>query len=614
MTNELSVTPLQIDDTDFLIASTIDRCPKTMMIRELTQNALEAASEAADNRKQVVFKVVDFDGVPKLAIWNSGPGMDAQELFQMCDLASSIRKQKGLDANFGMGAKVASLPSNRLGMIYRSCKAGTVSEVILCQRDGRYGRLHRRLDSGEVTDVIDVTDLAKDEGYNLEDDWTEVRLLGDHEVQDTALNPYDGNPICDAQWLATYLYHRFYRLPEGVKVVFNSGTHKLGLGTRNFETMLGRAKAGVFERVDTVDGPGGIKIHYFYDPPYEKSPSHNRSISGSIQSALSTGGVVYKNELYDVKTGRGWSINAPMFGIPFGSKHISVHVELPDDYLVRPEGYRQFLRYLGGEQQQVHFTDFGDIVAQYRPNWLIELIRSFAPESQSSDDIRDELQKLLDDLRVKKVSPRITNPGMIQVDSNAGVGTQITKDGGIGGGALQPRTKHTDLNVAPTGAKSADLWKDRERAPEIIFLRTAEDIDEKQLRGRAGRYYENGQLFINMQYPSIAAMQEALELHYATVADIDNMRNAARLQAEKTMILRVGRAVVFALAKQLNKEWDHDSMKQALMPESLSLAADDFIDSLQSARRSMGRMFRPNRQGDAAETEASEGDLLEVIG
>ena len=37
-----------------------------------------------------------FNDTPKLAIWNTGPGMDAAELYRMCDLASSIRKQKGL--------------------------------------------------------------------------------------------------------------------------------------------------------------------------------------------------------------------------------------------------------------------------------------------------------------------------------------------------------------------------------------------------------------------------------------------------------------------------------------------------------------------------------------
>ena len=604
-----SITPIQIDDTNFLVATTIERCPRTMMIRELAKNALEAASLAPEGQRQVTFRTVPFGETLKLAVWNSGPGMDAKELYRMCDLASSIRKEKGLDANFGMGAKVASLPSNKLGMIYRSCKAGEVNEVILCQRDGRYGRLRRDLGNGEVAEVINVTEVAREEGYDLSHDWTEVRLLGNDEEQETARAPYNGDPVVDAQWLATYLYHRFYRLPGGVRVVLQPGTHKLGEGTRVFEPLPRRAAAGAFEKTETVDAPGGIKIHYFYDPPYEKSPSHNRSISGAIQSALSLVGVVYKDELYDVKTGRAWAINAPLFGIPFGSKHISVHVELPGNAPVLPEGYRQFLRYEAGEQDTVQSTHFGDLVAQHRPQWLIDIIRSFAPESSSSDEIRDELQKLLDELRVRRVAPRTTPTGIKFVDSASGVGTQPTRDGeGGSGGGSKPKTKHVDLNLAPQGSKAADLWKDRERAPDIVFLRTPEEIDDKQLRGRAGRYYENGQLFLNMLYPSIAEMREALEASYATVADVDSMREAALRQAEKSMVLRVGRAVVFALAKQLNKEWDTDAVRHALAPESLSLAADDFYDSIQSARRSMGRQFRPARQGD--EPNLAEDDEL----
>lgn len=606
-----SITPIQIDDIDFLVATTIERCPRSMMIRELTKNALEAASQSSEAKRQVVFKIVEDYTAPKLAIWNTGPGMDAKELYRMCDLAASIRKDKGLDANFGMGAKVASLPSNKIGLVYRSCKSGQVNEVILCQLEGRYGRLRRQFQSGDFAEVIDITEQVREEGYDLSEDWTEVRLLGNNEQQDTARDPYNGDPKMDAQWLATYLYHRFYRLPNGVRVTLMSGTHKLGDGTRVFEPLPRRADAGAFEKTDTVATPDGFRIHYFYDPPYEKSPSHNRSISGAIQSALSLVGVVYKDELYDVKTGRAWAINAPLFGIPFGSKHISVHIELPDDAVVLPEAYRQFLRYQRGEQDTVQSTDFGALVAQHRPQWLIEIIRSLAPESTNSDDIRHELQKLLDDLRVRRVAPRVSGSGPVLVESFPGIGTQVTRDGEGSGGLAKPRTKHIDLSQVPSGAKAASLWNDRERAPEIVLLRTAEEVEEKQLRGRAARYYENGQLFLNMLYPAIGEMQEALEASYAAVTEVESMREAALQQAEKSMILRVGRAVVFALAKQLNKEWDADAVKHALAPESLSLAADDFYDSLQSARRSMGRMFRPNRQTEQAELE--DDDYLETV-
>ncbi len=43
-----AVTALQVEDEDFIIASLIERCPKSMMIRELMMNALEFAQHAPE--------------------------------------------------------------------------------------------------------------------------------------------------------------------------------------------------------------------------------------------------------------------------------------------------------------------------------------------------------------------------------------------------------------------------------------------------------------------------------------------------------------------------------------------------------------------------------------
>ena len=56
--------------------------------------------------------------------------------------------------------------------------------------------------------------------------------------------------------------------------------------------------------------------------------------------------------------------------------------------------------------------------------------------------------------------------------------------------------------------------------------------------------------------------------------------------AERTMIIRVGRTVVYALAKQLNKEWDQKAVEIASSPESLSMAAYD-MPAEQSEERSV---------------------------
>src|SRR5690349_19777449 len=103
-----AVTALQVADEDFLVATLIERCPKLMMVRELMMNALEAARHAPETRRLVEISALPMDGVDKLVIWNTGPGMDDHELLKICNIASSLGKQKSLTGNFGMGAKVAS--------------------------------------------------------------------------------------------------------------------------------------------------------------------------------------------------------------------------------------------------------------------------------------------------------------------------------------------------------------------------------------------------------------------------------------------------------------------------------------------------------------------------
>lgn len=601
------ISPLKIGDTDFLVASTIERCPKVMMIRELVRNALEAAEKDASGQGLVEFSGhADPEGA-KLAIWNNGPGMSAEDLYEMCDLASSIGKEKGLDANFGMGAKVASLPSNKLGLRYRSCHSGRVSQVVLGFRDGVYGRLKIPLPGEDSKEILDVTEDAIASERDCSQDWTEVVLFGNRPDQDTTRDPYDGNPVSDMEWLPRYLYHRFYRVPKNVRLKMMAETHRLAQN-RFFETISSRISLNAFERHEAVGAGDGVVIHYLYDPPYEKASGRNKSFSGALQSAASTCGIIYKDEFYDLKSGKLWTMSAPLFGIPFGARHISIHVELPDNARVRPEGYRQFLRYVEGEQEQVASNHFSDLVASLRPQWLIEIIRSLAPDARSNDNIRDELQKLLDDLRVKRTAPKVEVDGPELATSESGLGFAAVRDGVGSNTGSTPRTTHSNTSFAPSGAKAAALWEGRERAPEIIPLTTQEEVEDKNLKGRAACYYNTGQLFVNMLYPAVGEMRDRLEHEYASAQDLESMRAHAQTIAEQSMILRVGRAAVYALAKQLNHEWDQEAVGFALRPESLSLAADDYFSSLQTARRSMGRVFRPNR--DEADDDGLEIELV----
>ena len=287
-----------------------------MMLRELVVNAIEAAQASTDGLVEIRARTID--GARKLSIWNTGRGLSAAELYAICDLASSLNKQNSLDGNFGMGAKVASLPSNRHGLRYRSCKDGVVSEVVMGERDGIYGRLRR--DDAEVFDVSQ--DCRNEGGYDLGIDWTEVVLFGNRPEQDTVADPLLRQSevalrLAGAQPDAALLETAAWR---------DAAHHARGVGHGGGATLQCLAeRRDSFGRTETVTTASGIALHYFYDPAEGAS---TRSARGALVTPGAFACLIYKNEIYDLRDGDRWLQEAPIFGFPFGARFISVLVEL----------------------------------------------------------------------------------------------------------------------------------------------------------------------------------------------------------------------------------------------------------------------------------------------
>lgn len=55
--------------------------------------------------------------------------------------------------------------------------------------------------------------------------------------------------------------------------------------------------------------------------------------------------------------------------------------------------------------------------------------------------------------------------------------------------------------------------------------------------------------------------------------------------AKRTMAFRVGKATCFALAKKLLDDWSQDDLEKATSPESLSMAADDYRQSIGDGKK-----------------------------
>ena len=58
-----TLSALRVADEGFLVASLIERCPRTMMLRELVRNAIEAALTAPRGQRRVEIGAVAVAGV-----------------------------------------------------------------------------------------------------------------------------------------------------------------------------------------------------------------------------------------------------------------------------------------------------------------------------------------------------------------------------------------------------------------------------------------------------------------------------------------------------------------------------------------------------------------------
>jgi hypothetical protein len=565
MSDSSTIAPLKVANEAFLVSSMIERCPKTMMIRELVVNGLEAAADAALGQRRVVIGSRIHEGARKLLIWNTGPGLTAAELLQITDLASSLRKQNSLDQNFGMGAKVASLPSNRHGLRYRSCAAGRVSEVVMGYRNSIYGRFRI---GPELTEVVDATEACRAEGdYDLSLDWTEVLLGGNSADQDTVAAPYGATLKVTLDWMGAYLENRFFRIPHDVTLtlmpaIWGGAAPRIMVGLDD--------RRGEFGRNETRITPSGVKIHYYYDPPEGES---TKSAKGAIAASTSRGAIVFRDELYDVRSSDDWLQDAPNYGVPFGAKYVSVFVELPHDYLVWPEAYRQFLRFRGNDQRQVHMSHFSALARSYMPAWLAEIIRNFGPgQANYLGDISDELKALLASLGVAP-SSHAPVPGM----SERPAPTAEVKPKPAETQAEKPQTPPTPPKPQPPVF---------ERPPEIIGLRSPEQIKERALEGRAAKFYpQSHQIFVNLAYPAVQQMVASLlaEAEVPLGSHEEEVRRIATETAEWALTKRISRAVVYSLSKKA-LGWRPEEVSRSQSTESLSLVADDWAAAMDMAR------------------------------
>tara|TARA_R110000782_G_scaffold269707_2_gene368341 strand:+ start:2131 stop:3822 length:1692 start_codon:yes stop_codon:yes gene_type:complete len=557
--------PLTIDDKRFLINRLIRQAPTGTLVREFFKNADENAALAPyDNRKILIYPVM-IEGVRKVAFWNTGVGMDDTDLKKATNLSSSINKKMALDENFGIGAKVSGLTVSPEGIRYRSCKNGVVNEVIIGfdPDEETYVRFPVELPDGTFDTVYEVTEAAVSDGQSIEFDWTEVVLLGETPDHDTVTEPLGKGVVVDRSYIATTIFKRFAAFSPNVEVRIDVSMTKGGGKDETGKTRQLKTLEQIIDKLprhERVTCPEGlITIHYTHDPKHQNY-SHSLSALANPATASTTFcAVVHKGERYDYKHRKAWSAAAPNFGIPFGSKVLSIEIEIPDG-MALPNQYRDGLTW-PGDRSPLVAEQFDDYVRELMPDWVKDVIREQSPEPDDNlDDLQSDLQKLLDEFRVPTVtlSPTRKPSALPTAFSDEGTDTSepVNMDTEFDGlldeidrtdeDDQQPksqRAKEKKVRKAPEGARPSKSSQALERVPKIEILTDAEEIAEKNLKGRAGRYYKDAQtLFINGLYSVVDRMVADLEPDLRSCGEAEVVRSAALKASQRFMAFRVGKA------------------------------------------------------------------------
>jgi hypothetical protein len=108
------------------------------------------------------------------------------------------------------------------------------------------------------------------------------------------------------------------------------------------------------------------------------------------------------------------------------------------------------------------------------------------------------------------------------------------------------------------------------------------------VKGRAAEFIiETGDLFVNGLYEAVERTLDDIEPEFVGQIEPEKLRALVTSAARRALAFRVGKATVFALAKRANEDWGEIPMMAALSKESLSIAADNYEESLPSVRRTV---------------------------
>jgi len=582
---------LTVRNTAFLLDRLGEDCHPLQFLRELTQNGLEAI-ERIGGRGEIVWDVewnrYDLDPRAfKLCVIDTGDGMTGEEMVRYINQLSSSLTKQSLYGNYGVGAKIAAATRNREGLIYLSWKNGRGAMIHLW-RDPElnvYGLRQFQRPDGSFDHWAEVEDALKPEA--IKEHGTMVVLLGNDELDDTVKAPLAAPS--PSRWIAKYLNSRYFSLPKNVTVRAREGwEHPRSDRDRN----LLRRITGQAEYLEQhSDDSGRLKLAgataHWWILKDEAALSQN---SGFIESSGHVA-ALFKNELYELATGRGGRARLQQFGVLFGHNRVVLYLE-PDEATQVVTNTARTNLLLAGEP--LPWAEWAADFREHMPReirQLIEEVAAAAGDDDHSSSIRERLKQIMDLFKVSRYRPASTGAFTISDDrlTHGGVPSPSRRTGTDGGGGRSGKAGGTAGNLYSLFLKADGVRGELVHPdvfPMVKWISIKDGTREPgDCEDRAARFLtDQNVLLINGDFRVFTDMSSrwVRQFDERTVGPV--VVDVVRSWFEQALV----ETVIGVQAMRGSKEWSIEEVDRALSEEALTAAVMQRYHINNSVKRELG--------------------------
>lgn len=577
----MTTKPLQIKNTAPAVAFLVDQIgsvtPREQVIRELVENAKQACLNRLKIEPEMAGKLrieisidkyeLDVNHRMCLRIADNGIGIEAGQFQELCNTMLSSGQEQGLMANFGMGAKVAGMYHNPLGMRYCSwTPKGSMAATLYRDEAGTYGMR----ENPEGACIVEVPPELADETMCIfttggAPRGTCVTLLGAKIDDHTALGTKAGTAH-----IISYLRNRYFDLDDRVTIMVRMFRHTPRI--MPYEEFI-KAETSQYSRCESAysyvvansDALGVLELdaaRVFWSISPVGSAKRQGG-TGNIANAKHA--LVFQGECYESRESARAQAELKRYGIVAGFNRVRLFIQptMPD---VKSNPSRTALERIGG--LEMPHAEWQRQFQERMPQEIRDLIERELErmEPRSKQDFERILN--LDWFRTPKYKP--DTAGADHVAASASGAALFPESIGLDEPvpAVEPQPRKKPVKDPLDGGRPAIKRGEGVDAPEVRWV--GEDQSDL-LRGHAGEYVPAASgdvLYCNKDYrlfgDLVSTMRDSFPQH-----DERQIVSAIREQYEITMVCLV---VGWRKMKATRAVTDEGILAAMIEPQAFSTA------------------------------------------